>query len=144
MEANLEHKLKLLSGMAIDSDVGKIQPLTLREIIEYGYLDYLANLSLFAFDMNEFLEKEQIEKLNLKYLDFLLGMSDQETLSQLEVALSMFLKKEVRVMGDSHVIVVGSKESPKLLHRDNFDYVREVIRMQNAISTDLDEKMNKP
>lgn len=130
----LNLKLKLLSGESIEVDegIGSVKPLTIREIINYGYTDYLMRLNIITLEIEDFIPEDDNE-LGLNVFDLMIHIGGEVT-KELENALSLFFKDVVEVDPDLQLIVVGEEENTRMINRDNFDKVREVIKWQNGIN----------
>jgi hypothetical protein len=133
----LDLKLKLLSGepIEIDKGAGKIKPLTTREIISYGYSNYLMRLHFISMDEERLLGGEKIdESLGINIFDLMVHYGNDDIHSELESAIGLFFKNpNVVIDKENHTIVIGDSDDFKIIDRDNFEKVREVIKWQNCI-----------
>lgn len=132
MQITIDVKLKLLAGLPIEvEDYGLIHPLKLREIIDYGYTNYLGKLNVIAVDKEQ-LMKEVPEGLN--EFDLLLTLGDKNINNLLKESLSLFLKEEVHVYKEEQMIAVGStKEDLRLINRKNYMDIRKILQLQNCM-----------
>jgi len=136
----LDIKLKLQAGMAIKPngyDIA-IVPLTLREIIEYGYTSYLENLNIISLETGDFFNLLGLEfdfKDALNVLDFMLTMGDEDVEDQLIKAFELFLRADVKIDRENLMLVVryDDLEGKYLINRDNYYDIVEVIKYQNYI-----------
>lgn len=142
----LSLKLKLLSGepIEIDENVGKLKPLTFRDIISYGYTNYLMMLNVMILDIGDLVnmdspEMVQFKDIGVNVFDVMVQMGGDEIITELKKALSLFFNDVVDVDTELHIISIGSDENTRVIDRENFDKVREVIKWQNGINKFGDE-----
>lgn len=141
----LDLKLKLLSGVAIEVDkgAGRIEPLTMRELIDFGYSDYLMRLHFLTLEMNDLVQDGFDNELGFNTFDIMVHYGNNDTGSDLENSLSLFFKESrVFIDKDNHIIEIGEGENMRIIDRDNFDKVREVIKLQNCIKKLGEEDRN--
>jgi hypothetical protein len=141
MQITIDVKLRLLAGMPIHVDTfGLIKPLTVREIIEYGYEKYIAKLNIIALNKEQIVNKDISDEFNEFDILFLLG--DESVNNLLKQSLEFFFKEEVHLVKDQQVIVVGSEqENFKLINRKSYMDIRKILLMQNGILS-VDDEMN--
>jgi hypothetical protein len=145
----LDLKLKLLSGDSIEADkgAGMIEPLSMKEMIRYGYTDYLMKLHFITMDMNDILEgsSEEDNPLGLNMFDVLVHYGSDDMKSELENSLILFFKTtRININTEEHVIYIGESDELRIIDRDNFEKVREVIKWQNCLKKfDDDEDSNE-
>lgn len=136
--SELDLKLKLIAGVPIEVDkgVGKIRPLKIKEIIDYGYTEYLMRLHFLNLNINDLIDENAInDGLNLNVFDVMVHYGNDDIKSELENALMLFFEGEkVFIDDEKHIIEIGSGEMVRYIDRDNFDSVREVIKWQNCIN----------
>ena len=150
--SNLDLKLKLLGGVPIEVDkgVGSIKPLTVRDIIAYGYTEYLMKLHFLTLELKDFIGEEDASDnpLGLTTFDVLVHYGNDDMKSELENSLMLFFDGErVEIDDDEHIIKIGTDEDDiRFIDRDNFDKVREVIKWQNVINkfSEDDEDEDNP
>jgi hypothetical protein len=126
----LDLKLKLQSGESVyvDDKVGYIKPLTLREIIKYGYTKYLLKLNVFTLEASQ-LVGDDSKDLDINAFDIVAIHGGDELREELEKALKLFLGDDAIVDVRKKIIYVGDR----VIDRENFDKVREVLKWQNAL-----------
>jgi hypothetical protein len=157
----IDLKLQLLSGnkINVDENVGHIEPLTMREIINYGYSEYLMRLHFISLNLSNLVgDVKEAEEAGINMFDIILHHGDGDINSEFENSLSFFLKESVQINKDAKIVIIGDKKNRRYIDRDNFEKVREVIKWQNCLnkfgendeeSTESDsvrrikEKMNK-
>lgn len=131
----LDLKLLLQSGESIyiNSLVKDVKPLTLRQIIKYGYSNYLTKLQLMTLEANDLLG-EKLEGFDVNVFDIYVELSGDEIRQEVESALELFFQDKVIIDKEEKIIIIGDDvETARVIDRDNFDLVREVIKFQNCI-----------
>jgi hypothetical protein len=135
---SLDLKLRLLGGIPIEVDkgVGRIKPLTVREIVDYGYTDYLMRLHFFTLELKDIIDADMSsEEFDITVFDIIVQNGNDDIKSELENALRLFLNEDrVEIDKEEHVVVIGEGDNVRYIDRDNFDNVREVIKWQNCIN----------
>lgn len=134
MDKNL--RLSLLSGASIKvKNIGRIHPLTLREIGEIGEDKYNQYLSLLTLDKEVLEEREDINLDKINSLDILAGNShyDRNFRRNIEEGLSIFFKEEVAFIEDYFIFHVGKIEEERFIHRENFNEIVKILKLQNNI-----------
>lgn len=134
-------RLKLLSGQPIEIDkaLGSLKPLTLKEIIEHGYSEYFVKLNIILMEVSDLLDSESEEytkfiEAGVTAFDIMVKMGGEEMAQEFEKALTLFFGTDVKVDSELHVVTIGFGHNTKMIHRENFDKVREVIKWQNGIN----------
>lgn len=132
MLLTIDTKLKLLAGLPIEvENFGKIKPITIQQMIEFGFEKYMKCLNLFCVTKDQFIENPPEELTEFDVL-FLLG--DENVLELLKEALVFFMQDEVHLFKDSGVIAVGANQKNlKLITRKNFHDIRTIIQLQNYV-----------
>lgn len=130
---SIDFKLKMLDGEAVEVNkmFGEIKPLTLREIIKYGYTDYLIRLRFLSLDLGDFLGEKSVDK-DVNLFDVLVHFGSDDIHSELAKSLGLFLRRKVRIDAENHIIVVGDNE--RIITRENYETVIEIIKWQNCIN----------
>jgi len=130
---SIDFKLKMLDAEAVEVNktFGRIKPLTLREVIKYGYTDYLIKLRFLSLSLEEFLGGESIDK-DINLFDVLVHFGNDEIHSELSESLGLFLRSKIKVDTQNHIIIVGDNE--RIITRDNYETVVEIIKWQNCIN----------
>ncbi|EJW14021.1 hypothetical protein M5X00_29565 [Paenibacillus alvei] len=134
----IDLKLKLFSGRAMTAEgYGDIEPLTIREIVDVGYSEYMKCLNIMTLTTKDFLDEEPDD---ISILDLLLVYGGEEIEHVFEQALSLFLKGEIVVdKEDMRVFVKVSNEEIYIVNKENYREIQEVIKWQNYINN-FDEK----
>lgn len=132
-------KLKLLGGLPISTEgFGAITPLTVREMVDYGYTKYMTCLNILSVDAKDFLGDviEKVDKSEVpNILDLLLTLGGEDVEEIMESALTLFLRGEVVVDKENlQVIVNFGEEDVRVVNRDNFDDIREIVKYQNYVN----------
>lgn len=131
-------KLKLFSGRAINAEgYGLIEPLTVGEIVDFGYTEYMKCLNIMTLSASDFLDEVPD---GLHVLDLLIVYGGEEIESAFVQALSFFLHGEVVVdKEDVRVFVKVGETGIFVVDKSNYNEVQEVIKWQNYINN-FDEK----
>jgi hypothetical protein len=140
MQQLIDNNLRLLTGKPIEvDDFGHISPLTLGQIIDKGYMDYLQFLNVFCFKKEQFMENPPEELL---IFDFLMLAEDQYVHDLFSKALGFFLQDTITIFKEKYLIAVGStKETLRFINRKNYEDICYVIQVQNymrSIDSDYD------
>lgn len=140
----LDFKLKLLGGQPIlAKGYGQIKPLTLKEIINYGYSEYTKCLNIISLEKHDLFKEEEIlqEIHDVSVLDILLLYGGEEIEENLIEAFTLFLRGEVYLDKDNlSFIVKENNDEYKLINRDNFDEIKEILKWINYINNFNDKK----
>ncbi|TVX86076.1 hypothetical protein [Paenibacillus agilis] len=138
----IDLKLKLFSGRAINAEgYGDIIPLTIREIVDVGYSEYMKCLNIMTLTTKDFLEDATDD---ISVFDLLLLYGGEEIESIFEKALSLFLKGEIVVdRDDLRIFVKVSEDTINIVNKDNYREIQEVIKWQNYINSFDEKKLDK-
>jgi ribosomal protein S8 len=145
----MDLKLRLFGGESLMAEgYGNIKPLTVRQIVRYGYMDYMKSLNLLCVDKKDLLNDsggiDEQELAEISSLDLIIAFGGEELESEFEKALAFFLggetildKEEVAVyvkLSDTEVRKVDGK---------NFDNIVEVLKWHNYINNFEDKKIDE-
>jgi hypothetical protein len=132
MLITIDTKLKLLAGLPLQvENYGEIKPLILKEIISFGYDNYLKMLNILCLKKDKLMNNPP-EDLN--EFDVLLHLGDEHVHTYLKESLEFFLQDKVTLVPSSQIIVVGSQEKNlRAITRKNFNDIRTVVQLQNYI-----------
>jgi hypothetical protein len=136
MNVDIDLKLRLLGGLPINvcKKAGRIKPLTVGEIIDYGYTNYLMKLHFFTLELNDFLGEEASDS-GITLFDIMVLYGNDDIKIELINSLKLFFHEEfVSINSIKELIVIGEGDNARIIDRDNFDTVREVIKWQNCIN----------
>lgn len=135
---DIDLKLKLFTGRAINAKgYGDIAPLTVREIVDIGYSEYMKCLNIMTLVTKDFLENPPEE---IHVLELLMIYGGQEIESAFEQAMALFLHGEVVLdKEDCRVFIKVSDEEILIVNKENYREIQEVIKWQNYINS-FDEK----
>lgn len=154
-------KYRLFGGVPILAEgYGKIKPLTVKEVIEFGYTEYMICLNLLNLEKEDLLniDKEDTGMLealkDITALEVLITLGGNELEEKLCEALALFLNGEAILDKEElSIIIKFDEENYAIVNRDNYDSIREVIKWQNYINhftdnskgsfTPADEKARK-
>lgn len=147
MQTNIDTKLCLLAGKSIEViGFGEIKPLTLGQVIEFGYENYLQLLNIFCFKKDQFMKDAPKE---FSMFDFLLLAQDEIVQRLFINALEFFLQDKATVFKENHLIAIGTtKGNIRVVSRENYEEIAYIIQMQNYMrsvddDTDIFAKSDK-
>lgn len=140
MQTTIDDRLRLLAGKPVlAEDFGYIPPLTLGEVIDKGYMEYLKYLNVFCYKKEQFMDNAPEELL---IFDFLLMAEDDFVHTLLKESLEFFLKEQVTIIKEKHIIAIGStKENLKFINRINYENICYVVQIQNYMKS-VDDDTN--
>jgi hypothetical protein len=129
---NDDLELKLLAGVPIETEVGKLHPLKLSEIMEIGEKQYNAYLGSIIISPKQL----DIKDKSVKSFHLALGGCIENALFRKNFmqGLSIFFKTDVKLHTSGYFLV-----GDKILNQDNFDEIQTIIKKQNFISEVKDE-----
>jgi hypothetical protein len=133
----LDLKLKLFAGLPIMAEgYGEIAPLKVRDIIQFGYTDYMKCLNLISVELKDFVQDtSQLEDENISVLDFLMVFGGEEIEIHLEKALSLFLGGEAIIDKEHLQVLIKKEDGIHVVNRNNYANIQEVIKWQNYINS---------
>ena len=134
--ARQDMQSKLMSGSAMEvKRVGKIHPLTLREIGEAGEATYNEYLSLLSFDRSILADRLGDKIKDLSSFGILVEnmRHNKDMREDMENALALFLKERVVFIPDQLVLFVGSMSDSRYIHEENYQEIVDILKMQNCI-----------
>jgi len=138
--------LQLLAGLPIEvNDVGSVYPLKLREIAQISetkYNNYLGALLFDLEDVEQYHTIENIDKLNSFDILCLFCIQDDSFKNVCLDAIKCFFKKDSIFIKDHMIFVVGDINEKKILHRNNFEQLKNILRKQNCIKQKREEEYN--
>lgn len=135
----IDLKLHLQSGSAIDVENLSIKPYTLREIRDYGYTKYIKNLQWISASVDDFINsiddeekrkflEEQAKQGKLKAFDFYIGFGGKEFFEKLISGISMiFRTKDIRVLDDGTLALDFVKKGIFKFDENNKVYVDQEV-----------------
>lgn len=132
----LDLKLKLLGGLPIVARMyGSISPLTVKEVLSFGYTEYLKCLNLVCLEKRDFFKDVSDEELkDLSMLEFFIHSKDSQIISQLEESLSLFLGGESYVDTEELCVYIKKNEKDvRVVNGSNYEEIVEVLKWQNYI-----------
>lgn len=137
----IDLKLKLFSGRAINAKgYGEIIPLTVREIVDYGYSEYMKSLNIMTLVENDFLDEVPDD---IHVLDLLITYGGEEIEDEFIKALSLFLRGEIVIdKEDMRVFVKVSDKDIFVVDKNNYYEIQEVIKWQNYINSFEEKSLN--
>ena len=135
-----EIKAQAFAGVPTElQGICKIYPLTMKEILEIGYSKYIGYLGLLLLDeikIADIVKEKTGQELSVEQINPLtyLLMSAQQNdsfLLDLQNILSTFIKEEVLLLPSINAVVVGNPEEQRLITPMNFQYLQDILRIQN-------------
>lgn len=119
--------------------IGNVYPLTVKEIISMGSLNYRKDLGLLLLTETDIsnLIKEKINKEipieEIHVLKYLLDSAslDDTFLLELQLAFSTFFKEDVLLLPKINSVLIGSMEDRRLITEENFQDFQNILRVQN-------------
>ena len=140
-----DKKMNLLAGDPFYLNNIKIQPLKLSEIKNITYTKYASYINLLTVDVRNLLDMNKIEdekiiddikKNKFTIFDVVTG-TNKETEKQFKKALSIFLNESnIYIDRKNLCIFLGKledKENVKILTREDFKILQEILRLQNFL-----------
>ena len=152
--------LNLLAGNSFFIDNLEIKPFTLKEITEYGYENYLTSIQSLFIEKHDFTATMEDRKVQIieeqagavgknTVFDYYIKYADKQFLGLLGEAFTLlFRTDDVRIKDDT--ILIDSlkrkdgSEPLNIISRDNFDFIVEIIKLQNGIALKNEEDIMRP
>jgi hypothetical protein len=149
----VDTKMRLLAGMPIEvPDVCEIQPYTLKEIAQVGYSVYAQKLNTLTMDVKKILgDRPELRDVELSAFDLYTHVADEDFREAFESALKFFLREDklvctrhdvdggneisIIVLGVDDINEITDEMKPRIIHRKNFHYIVEVLKLQNGLSS---------
>lgn len=139
---NEDIDLKILRGSPIDVGVGKLYPLTIGEISDIGESEYNRCISVTTI-LQDKLEFEG-QKLTHFETTIVYCAQSPEFNEVFLKALNIFFKEKVHFYRDGGIFYLGELEDRRFIDEEKFNHMKTVIKKQNFIKDDLEEKEFKP
>lgn len=145
---NIDNGMRLLAGKPIYVDDIPIRPLTLGEIVGFGFTEFQQRIALLTISLNDMIEAvddfefQAILKANRhQYKSFDLFMMSEEMRSLvIESFQLIFRTDDIVFREDEEFGVVLEVAGQYMIHRENFGQIADVIQLQNnPSSSDEDE-----
>lgn len=148
----MDIKLKLLAGLPINVDgVGKLYPLTLRDIAEIGEKTYNSYLNVLCFDIEDLDISDEIKNIEgITTFDIIMSncIQNKEFKSTVIDSLSLFFREDVNFSlekineSDFYLLHIGDLKDQRIIHRENFESIKDILKQQNNISKAKEEEYN--
>lgn len=133
----IDLKLLLLGGDSIEVDNLVVEPYTLRDIKEYGYLEYMKNLQWVSISIDDFINnvKDDDKKLfleeqgtDLRAYDFYIKLGGKDLQDSLINAIRMLFKTDdVRILEESVIALDFIKQGIITFDEDGNEYVNQEV-----------------
>lgn len=137
--------MKLLAGDSFyNRGIGYIKPFTLREILNFGYKNYISYLGIFKLTLKDFNIKELPEDIELSIFDIILLSENEELINYLTEAICFFLGLNFEDLKYYKNIkrIVSTNSKNIIIDRDNFENLSLIIQLQNCIKNSEDINKN--
>lgn len=140
----IDLKLTLLSGSEIELGNLKIAPYTLREVKNYGYINYMKNLQWISLSIDDFMgsvideNKRRILEINresLKAFDFYIKLGGKEMQDKLVEVLKMIFKNDDLRVLDNGIIAIDFVKLGIIIEDDDGN----VVEIKDDKLSELDE-----
>ena len=137
MNITIDDELRLLKGSSFFIDQLEIKPLTLNEIVEIGYTKYQQMLNVYILELEDIVKEIPEEFNEIKIFDLLLNSGVSDLLENLLSSIYIFFKPNIIDVINNEIILDDKK-----INRDNWDYICEIIKMQNCAKRAEKEEYN--
>lgn len=153
-------RLNLLSSKSFFLDNLEIKPFTLNEVLELGYENYISALQSLFIEKHVFTDNMDKQKVSIieeqagavgknTVFDYYIKYADKQFVELLGYSLQfIFRTEDVILKGDTILIDSLQREDDseplKIVSRDNFNYIVEIIKLQNNIPFEKEEDKKKP
>lgn len=121
-------------------DVCKVYPFTIKEIMNFGNVEYRSQLSLLLLsvaDIADIMKKKtgkapELDQINpLSYL-LQSAARDDTFFLELQQCFSTFIKEEILLLPKINAVLVGDPQSKRLITTENFLELQDILRIQNG------------
>lgn len=127
---NLAQELKLLSGTEFTINSIVIKPLTLREIVQIGYFNYLRSLEFFVLELDDLVENVPAN-VDISVFELLLCSGIEDLTKSFIKALTVFLRtKNIKINDEQRLATL---DNTKILSKHNWQDICKIIQLQNVI-----------
>ncbi|TPG68705.1 hypothetical protein EEL31_09325 [Brevibacillus laterosporus] len=135
-------RLKTMAGLPCVLGNFTIQPLTLKEIVKYGYEEHNQHLHFLSLDISSLLSQQDLSKLPPHFSQYDLALADTDYLPLFVNALLYFLK-ETEIHYDRELgFILGNVSDSKTISKDDFVDLIEIIKIQNNYHSVEDNNYN--
>lgn len=144
MQAKTINELQLLAGLpCFIPGVGYLQPLRIRDIAEIGedvYNRYLSSLCFELKDVGE--EISSIEGITTYDVLALQCLHHDDLKEMVLSAFTVFFGESVKFNEKYVIFYLGELSENRFITRDNYEFIRQVLRKQNFIPETAEEDYN--
>jgi len=137
MNITIDDELRLLKGSSFFIDKIEIKQLTLNEITDFGYTKYQQMLNVYILELEDIVKEIPEEFNEIKIFDLLLNSGIDDLLENLLSSIYLFFKPN-KIDVISNEIILDDKK----INRDNWDFICEIIKMQNCVKRAEKEEYN--
>lgn len=106
---------------------------------------YNEHLSLLCFDKNSLDLSKKPQLKDISSFDILTtnAYHDIDFRNKIETALELFLREKVTFIPEFLIFYVGDIEEQRFIHRENFDEIVKILKLQNNLQLAPKEKKDK-
>jgi len=125
---DLNTELKLLKGSSFFVDDIEIKPLKLKDIVDIDYFKYLQYLNIYILELSDIFTDFPDEFKGITIFDLLLNSEIDDLLENLINSIYLFFKPKDLKVNNNEIILDN-----KIIHRDNWNSICKIIKMQNCV-----------
>lgn len=134
----LDLRLKLLAGESLYAGNIEVKPLLLKEVVSIGFTLYQQYLNILAAKVDDFVDTKVHDIPEGTTIFELIITSKQEELINLLIdGLSIFLGEKDIHFNEAGIVygdILNGVENCKIVNKDNFNQIVNIIKSQNYIS----------
>lgn len=143
--SEIDFKLRLIGGFDVAVDGLTIKPYTIREIVDYGYENYMRNIQWLSITLDDFIESQtsidrkeflKHKRSELKTFDFYINLGGSEFLDMLVIAMRMiFRTDDIEVLEEKDILAINFVKNGVL-----FENKEGRMEIDNEFLATLDDK----
>ncbi|TPG68902.1 hypothetical protein EEL31_10415 [Brevibacillus laterosporus] len=137
-----EIRLRTMANLSSQCGNFTISPLTLREIVDYGYEKHNQHLHTLSFNIASLLSPQDLDKIDADFSLYDLALLDSGYLAMFIEALLYFLKETEIHFDDDLGFILGDVNDEKILTKESFSELVEIIKIQNNYQSIEDNDYN--
>ncbi len=134
-------ELKLLAGIPIDvPNIGKIHPLSCRQVAEMGLDQYYNYINHLCFDIDSLdidyeykckLKEEGVKTYNIIISNCL--NDDRSFLDTIIEALELFFREDVVFNSEYCIFFIGDQQEGRYISQDNYENIKLIFKKMNCM-----------
>jgi hypothetical protein len=146
--STIDLNLRLLSGYKFNVGAIEINPLKLKQIIDFGYIRYSECLNLITAKVEDFFEEGQNIDLPKDFttFDLIISSGNENLISTFVDGLKLFLDEDDFYFENDLGLIFGEIkdriEDCKIVNKDNFHEISEIIKYQNCVKSPEEDRFN--